>query len=135
LRPICIDPAGRINAGVRKVPEKNPSSWIAVWDALPEPARAAIIGAAVSFFRVMYDDKEPRWLRRVFEVALCAALGFTVSYAVTAMGFSSGWGGATDNLTVAVFAYSSNSGGAYDTIGTQTIAYDTAANVTSTTWS
>lgn len=76
------------------MPEKNPSSWIAVWDALPEPVRAAIIGAIVSFFRVMYDDKEPRWLRRAFEVALCAALGFTVSYAVTAMGFSSGWGGA-----------------------------------------
>ena len=44
-------------------------------------------------------------------------------------------GGAADNLTVAVFAYSANSGTTYDTIGTQTIAYDTAANVTSTTWS
>lgn len=43
-------------------------------------------------------------------------------------------GGAADNLTVAVFAYSAD-GTTYDTIGTQTIAYDTAANVTSTTWS
>lgn len=43
-------------------------------------------------------------------------------------------GGAADNLTVAVFAYSED-GTTYDTIGTQTIAYDTAANVTSTTWS
>lgn len=82
--------------------EKDPTTWVGLWDALPEPVRAALMSTlmsiVLSFFRVMYDDKEPRWMRRAFEVALCGSLGFAVSYAVTELGLSRGWSAAAASI-------------------------------------
>lgn len=37
------------------MPDKDPTTWAAFWESLPDPIRAAIVGAAVALLRVMYD--------------------------------------------------------------------------------
>lgn len=62
----------------------------AIWDALPEPVKAAILGALIALLRVMYDDREPRLIRRLLEAALCGAIAFGVGSGAEAMGTQPG---------------------------------------------
>ncbi|MFT3758445.1 phage holin family protein [Thauera sp.] len=80
------------------MPEKSPTLWLAVWDALPEPVRAALFSTVIAFFRVMYDDKEPRWIRKLLEVGLCGSLGFVITYLAVQFGFAPAWGGAISSV-------------------------------------
>lgn len=73
------------------MPEKNPALWVALWDALPDPVRGALLGTVVAFLRVMYDDREPRLLRRLLESTLCGAIAFAVASAAEAMGLHGGY--------------------------------------------
>jgi lambda family phage holin len=57
-----------------------------LWAILPEPVRAALIGALVAFLRVMYDAREPSILRRLLECALCGSIALCVAYLVNALG-------------------------------------------------
>lgn len=61
-------------------------------EALPEPVRAAMISFIVAMLRVVYDGKEPRWVRRILEATLCGTIALAVTHLTTALGFSSGWG-------------------------------------------
>lgn len=61
------------------MPEKDFGLWVALWDSLPAPLRAAIAGAFVALLRVMYDDREPRMARRLLECALCGAISLCVA--------------------------------------------------------
>jgi lambda family phage holin len=72
------------------MPEKDASLWISAWHALPEPVKAAILAALVALLRVMYDDREPRYIRRFLEAALCGAIAFGVGSGVDAMVASAG---------------------------------------------
>lgn len=72
------------------MPEKNTALWFALWDTLPEPVRAAIVGGAVAFLRVMYDDKEPRVVRRLLESILCGAIAYGIATAIEALGMQPG---------------------------------------------
>jgi lambda family phage holin len=62
----------------------------ALWEALPEPIKAALLAGCVAFLRVMYDDREPRLVRRVLEAALCGAIAFGVGSGMEAMGATPG---------------------------------------------
>lgn len=77
------------------MPEKDPSLWItvlaALWNALPEPIKAAIIATLVALVRVMYDDREPRTLRRLLEAALCGAIALCIASLSEAIGLPSGY--------------------------------------------
>lgn len=73
------------------MPEKNISTWFAVWDSLPEPMRAALVATAVAMVRVMYDDREPRIVRRVLESVLCGAIALGVAELAEAVGLPSGY--------------------------------------------
>lgn len=72
------------------MPDKSAEFWIAAWGALPEPVKAAILAAMVSLLRVMYDDREPRYIRRFLEAALCGAIAFGIGSGVEAMGANAG---------------------------------------------
>lgn len=73
------------------MPEKSPDLWITLWGALPEPIKAAVLAASVALLRVFYDDKEPRWLRRILESALCGAIALGVAHLTAALGLPAGW--------------------------------------------
>ena len=76
-----------------------------LWAILPEPIRAAIIGALVAFLRVMYDGGESsKWPRLLLECALCGAISLSVASLVSALGvvgeFDAAIGGAVGLLGV-----------------------------------
>lgn len=73
------------------MPEKDLNNWAILWAAIPEPIKAAIIGAAIAFLRIMYDGREPRIVRRLLESALCGAIALCVAYLTEAIGLSNGW--------------------------------------------
>lgn len=86
------------------MPDKDLAS---LWAILPEPIRAALIGALVAFLRVMYDDREPSIWRRLLECALCGSIALCVAYGARAMGI---------NGDLSTFA-----GGAIGLIGADTV--------------
>ena len=60
-------------------------------EMLPEPARAAVLAALIAFVRVVYDGKEPRWIRRSLESVLCGLIALGISSLVQALGMADGW--------------------------------------------
>lgn len=78
-----------------------------LWESLPEPMRAAAMGTVVAFVRVMYDDKEPSYIRRLLECALCGTIALCVAYFAR-------WVGADGDMST--FA-----GGAIGLIGADTV--------------
>lgn len=65
---------------------------LALFDLLPEPVKGALLGTVVAGLRVMYDDREPRILRRVLESLLCGAIALGVASGVEALGLAKGIG-------------------------------------------
>ena len=64
----------------------------AIWDATPEPVKAAILAVLVAMLRIMYDGKEPRWVRRLLEASLCGAIALGVAHLTESLGMPHGWG-------------------------------------------
>lgn len=89
------------------MPEKDLNLWTALWAAVPDPLRAAVVGALVALIRVMYDDREPRIWRRLLECALCGAIALCVASGASAMGITG---------DIATFA-----GGAIGLLGADTV--------------
>lgn len=63
-----------------------------MWDALPEPIRAAVFGTLIAWVRVLYDGKETRRVRRLLEGLLCGMIALAVSSGAQAIGAPQGWG-------------------------------------------
>lgn len=61
-----------------------------VWGALPEPFKAAILATFIAVLRVMYDGREPRFIRRAMEACLCGAIAFGLATGLEAMKVPSG---------------------------------------------
>ena len=72
------------------MPHNTISFLQALWDATPEPIKAAILGALIALLRVMYDDREPRRVRRLLEAALCGTIAFGVGSGAEAIGAQQG---------------------------------------------
>ena len=66
-------------------------SVIAFIEALPEPVRSAMLAALVAMLRILYDGREPRWVRRFLEAALCGLIALGLANLIEALGMSSGW--------------------------------------------
>lgn len=73
------------------MPEKDPFTWMALFNSLPEPVKASLIAALIAFLRIFYDNKEPRYVRRFLEAALCGAIALCVAYLIKAIGLPEGW--------------------------------------------
>lgn len=66
-------------------------SIVQLLETLPEPFRSALLATLVALLRVLYDGREPRWIRRVLESALCGSIALGVSYLAEAVGAPAGW--------------------------------------------
>lgn len=73
---------------MQRMPEKDPYTWAAVWAAIPEPMRAALLSSAVALLRILYDRKESRPIRVAIESALCGCLSLAVFHGVQALQWS-----------------------------------------------
>lgn len=91
------------------MPEKDPSLWAALWDAVAQSAayQGALMASIIAFLRILYDGKETRWTRIGLESLICGALSLAAS---SALGFF----GAPESLSIAV-------GGAIGFLGVTTI--------------
>lgn len=78
-----------------------------MWESMPDPVRAAIVGTLVALLRVMYDDKEPSIVRRLLECTLCGAIALCVASGAQALGLQGD--------------YSTFAGGAIGLIGADTV--------------
>ena len=45
------------------MPDKDPTNWLALLQLIPESLQGAIMAFIVSMLRLMYDNKEPNWVR------------------------------------------------------------------------
>lgn len=62
-----------------------------ILESLPEPIRAAALAAFVAMLRILYDGREPRWVRRFLEAMLCGTIALGVAHLVEALGMTQGW--------------------------------------------
>jgi lambda family phage holin len=65
--------------------EDNPLVLHTLWGVLPEPFKAAILATLIAVLRVVYDGREPRFVRRVMEACLCGAIAFGLATGLEAM--------------------------------------------------
>ena len=67
------------------MPDKDPHNWRLLWDSVPEPVRASGLAWLVAMVRIMYDGREPRWIRRILEATLCGLIALVVAVMAGAM--------------------------------------------------
>ncbi len=60
-----------------------------LFNLIPDPMRAAILAAIVALLRIIYDDHEPQWARRILESSLCGAIALGAAHLVAALGMPS----------------------------------------------
>lgn len=58
--------------------EKDPQTWMQMWDAIPDTVKAAMLSVIVAFVRILYDGQEPRVIRRLLEASLCGLITLSV---------------------------------------------------------
>ncbi len=61
------------------MPEKDPHNWHLLWGSIPEPLRASALAWLVAMIRILYDGREPRWIRRFLESTLCGLIALVVA--------------------------------------------------------
>lgn len=71
------------------MPEKDPNNWLMLFDILPDSVKGAAMAFIVSMLRIMYDNQEPNWMRRLTEGFICAFLAYGIFSLTKAMGLSS----------------------------------------------
>ncbi|MDO9405743.1 MAG: phage holin, lambda family [Polaromonas sp.] len=71
-------------------PEKDPAFWVIVATALRDHGLAGLLAFGLSYLRILYDDKEPRWDRQLIEAALGAVLVFLVGLGAEKFGMGGG---------------------------------------------
>lgn len=72
-------------------PEKDPTFWVMLAASLRDHGLAATLAAVLSYLRILYDDKEHRWERRLIESALGGVLTFLVGVGAEQFGMGGGF--------------------------------------------
>lgn len=67
------------------VPWRNPENWLSA------EVMAPVLSFVLALFRTMYQDKEPNWMRRIIESAMCGMITLSASYGIDAMGLNGDW--------------------------------------------
>lgn len=71
-------------------PSKDPSLFIQLWESLPEPLKAAILGTVLSIIMAFKNDQ--RTLReKCTDVGAMAIIVFIGGMAIELLGLSAGW--------------------------------------------
>ncbi|MFP3851570.1 phage holin, lambda family [Pseudomonas sp. W5-01] len=72
------------------MPEKTPDFWAHVWLIITTPLwQGAIMAAATSLLRVLYEGKEANKWRVVLEALICGALSLSASSVIEWMAWPS----------------------------------------------
>lgn len=71
-------------------PEKDPTFWVMLAASLRDHGLAAALAAVLSYLRILYDEKEHRWDRRLIEAALGGVLTFLVGMGAEKFGMGGG---------------------------------------------
>jgi hypothetical protein len=74
-----------------KMPEKDLGTWYALWIAVPEPIKAAIMTFMLSVV-VAIQDKDASWRGRIMRVSVGTMLILMSANGFQAAGMSDGWG-------------------------------------------
>jgi hypothetical protein len=72
-------------------PEKDPSTWYALWASVPEPFKAAMMTFTLSAV-VSIQDKDVTWRGVLMRVSVGTTLILMASNGFQAAGLSDGWG-------------------------------------------
>lgn len=67
------------------MPWKDPHNW------LHAEIMAPILSFVLAFLRTIYQDQEPRWVRRFLESAICGLITLSSGFAIDAMGVHGDW--------------------------------------------
>lgn len=67
------------------MPWKTPENWFAA------EVMAPLLSFVLAFFRTMYQDQEPSWVKRMLESVICGLITLSSGYAIDAMGASGDW--------------------------------------------
>lgn len=70
------------------MPDKDPNNWLELFQLIPDSLKGAMMAFIVSMLRLMYDNQEPNWLRRILEGLICAFLAWGAFSLVRATGLS-----------------------------------------------
>lgn len=74
------------------MPEKDPNTIVFLWSLIPDQIRSAMLAILVAFLRIMYDNKEPQFTRRMLECFLCGAIALCVASLIKALGLNADFG-------------------------------------------
>lgn len=77
------------------MPERDPTLWAIIASAINNHGLAAGMAFMIAYLRILYDDKEPRPIRRLLEAALGGAIVFIVGMTAENFGLHAGWTYAT----------------------------------------
>lgn len=72
-------------------PEKDLTFWVIVTAALKDHGLAGLLAFVLSYLRILYEAKEPRWDRQLLEAALGGVLVFLVGIGAEKAGLGGGW--------------------------------------------
>lgn len=73
------------------MPDKDPGLWDALLVVLRDHGLAVVLTFALSYMRILYDDKEPSVMRQLIEATLGALIVLAVGLTAERFGASSGW--------------------------------------------
>lgn len=72
------------------MPEKDPGAWFALWNSIPEPAKAAVLNAILGALMAL-KSKDRTFVGGTIEITLGSVLTFAAGSGIEAFGLSSGW--------------------------------------------
>ena len=81
----------REDFGLKIMPEKDPSFWAMVLNALRDNGLAMVLTFLLIWLRIQYDGKETKPVRQIIESVLGALIVMVVGLTVQKFGLSSGW--------------------------------------------
>lgn len=67
------------------MPWKDPNNW------LHAEIMAPILSFVLAFLRTIYQDQEPRWVRRFLESAICGLITLSSGFGINALGVNGDW--------------------------------------------
>lgn len=69
----------------------NTPQWLSFLLDIPPTLQGAIMAFVISLLRVIYDEQESKWTRKLLESLICAGLTLAAGGAVRAMGLDTAW--------------------------------------------
>lgn len=59
--------------------DKDPSNWQLLFMMFSPEVKAAFFAVGMAMLRILYENKEGKWLRKILEALMCGGLTFTAA--------------------------------------------------------